>query len=167
MFCHLNCWWHMCDIVACQLMAIGHHGQTGRLVLSHVEEGPKTDIVHAPTHRLSMEVPTVAVMQKKHRLVEISNTHVQVSVEKCREICLYMCLTVYYHCVTEHAFKFFLSLSRCVHVFDNFKSMSHCICFIVLNQCLIDWQSCTWKFGLWLRQCVFIFDTAVFNCNLM
>ena len=70
----------MSDIVACQLMAIGLRGQTGRLVLSHVEEVPKTDIVHAPTHCLSMEVP-VAVMQKKHRLVE--NTHVQVSVEKC------------------------------------------------------------------------------------
>ena len=71
----------MSDIVACQLMAIGLRGQTGRLVLSHVEEGPKTDIVHAPTHRLGMEVPVV-VMQKKHRLVE--NSHVQVGVEKCR-----------------------------------------------------------------------------------
>ena len=74
----------MSDIVACQLMAIGLRGQSGRLVLSHVEEVPKTDIVHAPTHHLGMEVPTVAVMQKKHRLVE--NNHVQVCVEKCREV---------------------------------------------------------------------------------
>ena len=58
-------------------MAIGLRGQSGRLVLSHVEEGPKTEFVHVPTHRLSMEV-SVAVMQKKHRLVE--NIHVQVRV---------------------------------------------------------------------------------------
>ena len=58
-------------------MAIGLRGQSGRLVLSHVEEGPKTEFVHVPTHHLSMEV-SVAVMQKKHRLVE--NIHVQVRV---------------------------------------------------------------------------------------
>ena len=82
----------MSHIVAYQLMAIGIRGQTGRLVLSHVEEVPKADIVHAPTHRLGMEVPTVAVMQKKHRLVEISNTRVQVSVEKCREVFVSTCV---------------------------------------------------------------------------
>ena len=60
-------------------MAIGLHGQSGRLVLSHVEEEcPKTEIVHVPTHRLSMEVPIVVVMQKKCGNVE--TFHVQVSV---------------------------------------------------------------------------------------
>ena len=61
-------------------MAIGLHGQSGRLVLSHVEEkeGPKTEIVHVPTHRHNMEVPIVVVMQKKCRNVE--TFHVQVSV---------------------------------------------------------------------------------------
>ena len=59
-------------------MVVGLHGQSGRLVLSHVEESPKTEIVHVPTHRHYMEVPIVVVMQKKCRNVE--TFHVQVSV---------------------------------------------------------------------------------------
>ena len=59
-------------------MAIGLRGQSGRLVLSHVEEGPKTEFVHVPTLRHNMEVPSVVVMQKKCRNVE--TFHVQVSV---------------------------------------------------------------------------------------
>ena len=59
-------------------MVVGHRGQSGSLVLTHVGEGPKREIIHVPTHRHNMEVPIVVVMQKICRNVQ--KFHVQVSV---------------------------------------------------------------------------------------
>ena len=50
------------NLFACQLMAVGPRGQNGRLVLSHVVEGLKRELVHVPTHCHNMEVPFVVVM---------------------------------------------------------------------------------------------------------
>ena len=60
--CHLKRWKQVCDVVACQLMAGGLRGLSGRLVLSRVMEGPKTELVRVPTHCHNMEVPSAVVM---------------------------------------------------------------------------------------------------------
>ena len=67
-------------------MAVGLHGQSGRLVLSYVEQGPKRELVHVPNQHLPMEVLAVMVMQKKLR--RVNNLHVQVSV-KSNNSCLF------------------------------------------------------------------------------
>ena len=59
-------------------MVVGLRGQSGSLVLTHVGEGPKREVIHVPTHHHNMEVPSVVVMQKIYRNVE--TFHVQVSV---------------------------------------------------------------------------------------
>ena len=59
-------------------MAVGLHGQSGRLALSYVGQGPKRELGHVPNQHLRMEVLSVMVMQKKLR--RVNNLHVQVSV---------------------------------------------------------------------------------------
>ena len=59
-------------------MAVGPRGQSGRLVLSLVVEGPKRELGHVPNHCHNMEVPFVVVTKNKHGHVE--PLHVQVSI---------------------------------------------------------------------------------------
>ena len=50
-------------------MAVGLHGQSGRLVLSYVGQVPKRELVHVHSQLLQTEVLSVMVMQKKLRPV--------------------------------------------------------------------------------------------------
>ena len=57
---------------------VGLCGQSGSIVLAHVGEDSHRELVHVPTHRLSLEVSFVVVIQKKQKRVK--KIRVQVSV---------------------------------------------------------------------------------------